>query len=181
MVKWHIAIGQRLRKTAFGDMLQQRRRSACASAQSHQQLWFLLFGSHIFNVLASLVSRGDWFETRFVRSPEDRFSRVVASYNSVACSTALEQILQVQQIIIFKIMIRKLFIRFVNGNHIIKRCSTSSNTQVIRNYSPQSGERRRLWFSGCRPLVCPWTYSSFARLVRRYKWLVAIICFAFMH
>ena len=35
---------------------------------------------------------------------------------------------------------RKLFIRYVNGNHIIWRCSTSSNTQVIHNYSPQSGE-----------------------------------------
>ena len=52
--------------------------------------------------LASLFSRGEWFETRFVGNPEDRFSRVVASYISVACSTALEQILQVQQIIIFK-------------------------------------------------------------------------------
>ena len=40
--------------------------------------------------------------TRFVRNPEDRSSRVVASYISVACSTALGQILQVQQIIIFK-------------------------------------------------------------------------------
>ena len=34
---------------------------------------------------------------------------------------------------------RRLFIRYVNGGHIIRMCSTSSNTQVIRNYSPQSG------------------------------------------
>ena len=34
---------------------------------------------------------------------------------------------------------RKLFIRYVNENHIIWRCSTSSNTQAIRKYSPQSG------------------------------------------
>ena len=37
-----------------------------------------------FNFLSSLFSRRDWFETRFVRNPEDRFSRVVAC---VACST----------------------------------------------------------------------------------------------
>ena len=55
-----------------------------------------------FNFLASLLSRGDWFETCFVGNPEDRFSRVVASYISVACSAALGQILQLQQIIIFK-------------------------------------------------------------------------------
>ena len=35
-------------------------------------------------------------------NPEDRFSRVVASYIYVACSTALGQIIQVQQIIILK-------------------------------------------------------------------------------
>ena len=33
---------------------------------------------------------------------------------------------------------RKLIIRYVNGSHIIWLCSTSSNTQVIRYYSPQS-------------------------------------------
>ena len=52
-----------------------------------------------FNFLSSLFSRRDWFETRFVGNPEDRFSRVVAC---VACSTALGQTLQVQQIIILK-------------------------------------------------------------------------------
>ena len=34
---------------------------------------------------------------------------------------------------------RKLFIQYVNGSHIIWLCSTSANTQVNRNYSPQSG------------------------------------------
>ena len=72
-------------------------------------------------------------------NPEDRFSCVVVSNNSVACSTTLEQILQVQQIIIFEKIMRKLFIRYVNGCHIIWLSSTSSYTQVIRNYSPQSG------------------------------------------
>ena len=66
-----------------------------------------------FNFLSSLFSRGDWF----VGNTEDRFSRVVAC---VACSTALGQIFQVQQIIILKtnIMMR-LFIRYIKGNHII--------------------------------------------------------------
>ena len=52
-----------------------------------------------FQFLASLFSRRDWFKTRFIGNPEDRFSRVVAC---VACSTALGYILQVQQIIISK-------------------------------------------------------------------------------
>ena len=78
-------------------------------AHPHQQLCYLIFGSHIwtryernFNFLASLKSRGDWFENRLVGNPEDRFSSVVASYISDVCSTALGQILQVQQVIIFK-------------------------------------------------------------------------------
>ena len=95
----HIAIGPRLRKPVFGDLQQSRRRSACASAQSHQQLCCLLFEIRInskINFLASLFSRRDWFENRFVELPEDRFSRVVAC---VACSTDLGQILQLQQIL----------------------------------------------------------------------------------
>ena len=35
-----------------------------------------------FNFLASLLNRGDWFETHYVGNQEDRFSRVVASYIS---------------------------------------------------------------------------------------------------
>ena len=69
------------------------------------------------NFLSSLFSRRDWFETRFVGNPEDRFSRVVAC---VALSTALGQIFQVQQIIILKTNIMR------------------PNTQVIRNYRPQN-------------------------------------------
>ena len=86
------------------------------------------------NFLSSLFSRRDWFET-LVGNPEDRFSRVVAC---VACSTALGQIFQVQQIIILKTNImRRLFIGLR---------STSSNrpTQVIRNYAHRAGERRGL-------------------------------------
>ena len=33
---------------------------------------------------------------------------------------------------------RRLFYIYINGNHIIWLRSTSSNTQVIRNYGPQS-------------------------------------------
>ena len=66
-----------------------------------------------FNFLSNLFSRRDWF----VGNPEDRFSRVVAC---VACSTALGQIFQVQQIITLKTNImRRLVIRYINGNHII--------------------------------------------------------------
>ena len=68
---------------------------------------------------------------------------------------------------------RKLFIRYVNGSHIIWLCSTSFNTQVIRNYSPQSGGTAgTLIFWSQVPGMTP---GSFARLGRRYKWLVGII------
>ena len=67
---------------------QHRRRPACASAQSDQRLCYSLFRKyHIetccrwnFNFLASLCCWGDWFETRFVGHPEDRFSRDEAQY-----------------------------------------------------------------------------------------------------
>ena len=67
---------------------QHRRRPACASAQSDQRLCYSLFWKyHItacyrinFNSLASLCSWGDWFETRLVGNPEDRFSRDEARY-----------------------------------------------------------------------------------------------------
>ena len=62
---------------------QQRRRPACASAQSDQRLCYSHTGKyHIqtsyqrnFNILASLCSWGDWFESRFHGNPENRFSR----------------------------------------------------------------------------------------------------------
>ena len=61
---------------------QQRRRPACAYAQSDRRLCYSLIGKcHIltcyqrnFNILASLCSWGDWFESRFHGNPEDRFS-----------------------------------------------------------------------------------------------------------
>ena len=59
----------------------QRRRPTCASAQSDQRLYNMLFGEHSSQAcsiqnsifLASLCSLGDCFESRFVRNPEDRF------------------------------------------------------------------------------------------------------------
>ena len=63
---------------------------------------FLEVISRLATSETSIFLLGDWFEPLFVGNPEDRFSRVVASYISVACSTALGQMLQVQQIIIFK-------------------------------------------------------------------------------
>ena len=62
---------------------QQRRRQACASAQSNQHLFIRYLESIVDKLaprkislfLASLCIWGDWFETRFVGNPEDRFSR----------------------------------------------------------------------------------------------------------
>ena len=128
-----------------------------------------------FNFLSSLFSRRYWYETCFVRNPEDRFSRVVAC---VACLTALGQIFQVQQIIILKTNImRRLFIGYINVNlsiwlHIHKSLVTTAH---------RARERRGLWISGYRSLVWPCTNSAFARLVRGYKWMVHIISFVFMH
>ena len=96
---------------------------------------YLHFLREKFQILVSLFSRRDWFKTRFVGKPEDRFSRVVAR---VTCSTAIGHILQVQQIMILKEIIRRLFIRYINGSHIILLRSASSKTQVICNYAPQS-------------------------------------------
>ena len=63
------------------------------------------------------LAEGSGLILAFVGNPEDRFSRVVAC---VACSIALGQILQVQQIIILKTnRMRRLFIGYINGNHII--------------------------------------------------------------
>ena len=61
----------------------QRRRPACASAQSDQRLCYSLSGEHSsqacsmqnFTFLASLCSLGDCFESHFVGKPEYRFCR----------------------------------------------------------------------------------------------------------
>ena len=65
-----------------GDCNQQRRRPACASAQSDQHLYYLLIWKYDiqtcyernFNFLASLCSCKGWFKTPFVGNPEDMFS-----------------------------------------------------------------------------------------------------------
>ena len=72
------------------------------------------------------LAEGTGLRLAFVGNLEDRVSRIVVC---VACSTALGQIFQVQQIIISKTnLMRRLFIRYINGNHIIWLRSTSSNT-----------------------------------------------------
>ena len=81
-------------KPVFRLCEQQRGRPACASAQSDQRLYFSLFGKYHtqtsykrnFIFLASPCNWGDWFESRFVRNPEDRFCRVTAHMCMVMCS-----------------------------------------------------------------------------------------------
>ena len=75
-----------MRKPVYVIYEQQRRRSACASAQSDQRLCCSLPGwndtytcySRNFKTLASLCSLAPWFESNLVANPEDRFSRDVA-------------------------------------------------------------------------------------------------------
>ena len=82
-----------VRKPVFGVLRTTISRPACTSVQSDQRLCYSLIGKyhiktcyeHIFNFLAGLCSRGDWFESRFVRNPEDRFSRQSQSY----CSSSI--------------------------------------------------------------------------------------------
>ena len=65
---------------------QHRRRPACESRSLISAFVILFLESTLcklatgenFNSLASLCSRGDWFETRLVENPEDRFCRNAA-------------------------------------------------------------------------------------------------------
>ena len=74
-------MGLDARKHVFGICEQQRRKPACASAQSDQRLCYSLIGKYQistyyernFNFLASLCSWAGWFESRFDGNPEDRF------------------------------------------------------------------------------------------------------------
>ena len=92
------------------------------------------------NFLSSLFSRRDWFEAHFVRNPEDKFSRVVAC---VACSTALGQIFQVQQIIILKTNImRRLFIGYVNGITVFDYALHRLIHKSFVTTANKAGERR---------------------------------------
>ena len=72
-----------MRKPAYAICEQQRRRLACASAQSDQRLCCSLPGQYNissfyfynFKTLASLCSLAGRFESYLVKNPEDRFSR----------------------------------------------------------------------------------------------------------
>ena len=87
--KWATTLKQEshvMRKPAFAICEQQRRRSACTSAQSDQHLCCSLprqyntssFYIWSFKPLASFCSWADWFESYLVANPEDRFSHDVA-------------------------------------------------------------------------------------------------------
>ena len=77
-------MGVDAKKPVFGVGNQQRRRPACASAQSNQRHCFSLIGMYCiktcykwnFTILASICGWADWFESHFIRNLEDRFSRV---------------------------------------------------------------------------------------------------------
>ena len=66
-------MGLDTRKPVFRVGKQQRRRPACVNIIRFLKKSYL-------NLLqfSSLCSRGDWFEYRFVRNPEDRFCHVEA-------------------------------------------------------------------------------------------------------
>ena len=104
----------------------------------------------------SILSQGAWFETRFVGNPEDRFSRVAASNldsSRTNITSATHNILKIM---------RKLFIRYVNGSHIIWLCSTSSYTQVIRNNIPQRGNGGDFDFLVAGPLLMTGGHNLFS-------------------
>ena len=76
-----------MRKTVYAICEQQRRRSACASAQSDQRLccslpgWYNISSFYIRNFnLASFCGCAGRFESYQVAYPEDRFSRDEAHF-----------------------------------------------------------------------------------------------------
>ena len=87
-------LSQVMRKPVYAICEQQRRISACASAQSDQRLCCSLSRrynmytcySQNFKTLASLCSRAGRFESYLVGNPEGRFSRDVAHIVLPGCS-----------------------------------------------------------------------------------------------
>ena len=79
-------MGHVMRKPVFAICEQQRRISACASAQSDQRLCCSLLSYYntytcliqYFKPLAGFCSRTGRFDSYLVGNPEDRFSRDVA-------------------------------------------------------------------------------------------------------
>ena len=71
-------MGHDARKPVFGGL----RTTQAQTSLRIRAVWSapLLFASYLdlqnFNFLASLCSWGDWFESCFVRNPEDRFGRI---------------------------------------------------------------------------------------------------------
>ena len=75
----------------------------------------------------------------------------------------------------------KVFIRYVNVSRIIWLCITSSNTQVIRNYSPQSGRTAVTLIFWLQVPGMTLYLQLICLAGALLKWLVDIIYFAFMH
>ena len=94
---------------SLGAREQHRRRPACASAQSDQSLCYSHSGKYQmltcqrwnFNSLASLCSLGDWFESLFVRNPEDRFCHDEAHFIIGCCSTSLSKLVMIANYYLF--------------------------------------------------------------------------------
>ena len=80
-----------MRKPVYATCEQQRRRSACTSAQSDQHLCCSLpryynissFYIRNFKTLATFCSWPGWFESYLVANPEDRFFSQCGSYWNV--------------------------------------------------------------------------------------------------
>ena len=76
------------RKPDFVECEQQRRRPDCVDAQAGLPLCYSMPGKcislacymQIFNILASICSRVDCFESDLVANPEERFSRYKLQY-----------------------------------------------------------------------------------------------------
>ena len=91
-----------MRKPVFAICEQQRRRSACASAQSDQHLCYSLprsyntsfFSVRNFKPLASLCGSAGRFESYMVVNPTDRFSRDEARLVSISEATNMMSVTQ---------------------------------------------------------------------------------------
>ena len=106
-----------MRKPVYAVCEQQRRRSACASAQSDQRLCCSLPRSHDtssfytrnFKPLLSFCGCAGWFESTLVADPEDRFSRdeaqmsgnqisVREEWNGTALRTSLRYVVSIADV-----------------------------------------------------------------------------------
>ena len=178
----------RLRKTVFGDLYESEAQiSLWICAVSSFTLLSAFWKSNLDSLRAKLQFSClpvkprrlvcDWLR----RKPRWQGSHMVASYISVASSTALGQILQAQQIMIFKKKWGSYSSDMLTG---VTSFGCALHRLIHKSFvstAHRAGEWQRLRFSGCRPMAWPCTNSSFAWLGHRNKWLLGMINFAFMH